>query len=169
MARVTVVPYDKAWGAEFEKIKGEIVTALGDLIVGVEHVGSTAVVGLCAKPCIDLDVVITDYAVFDAVVKGLARIGYTHEGDLGIKDREAFCYADKPHLYHHHLYVCPQDSEELHRHLVFRDLLRNDPQAALAYGQTKARAAALFPDDIDGYMAHKAPCIEALYRACGLL
>ena len=58
--RVVVVPYDAAWKDAFEKIKGEIECALGDLAIGIEHVGSTSVEGLCAKPCIDIDVIIED-------------------------------------------------------------------------------------------------------------
>ena len=163
-ARVTVIPYDAAWKNAFEPIAAEIRLALGDMIVGIEHVGSTSVEGLSAKPCIDIDVVIPDYSVFDRVVERLADIGYVHEGDLGIKDREAFCYSDKPHLYKHHLYVCPQYSEELRRHIAFRDLLQSDPEAAERYGRVKEMAAELFPDDIDKYIEYKSPCIRDLYE-----
>ena len=167
-ARVIVMPYDKAWKRAFEEIKKELEEALGDLLVTVEHVGSTSVEGLSAKPCIDIDAVIADYTNFDAVAHRLASIGYIHEGDLGIKDREAFAYTDKPHLYKHHLYVCPQYSAELHRHTTFRDFLRTHPEAAARYGAVKEKAAQLFPDDIDGYMAYKSSCIEELYALCGL-
>ena len=166
--KVIVLPYDEAWQAAFEKIKGEIEEAIGGLIIGVEHVGSTSVKGLPAKPCIDIDVIIKDDSVFPAVVDGLKAIGYIHEGDLGIKDREAFRYADKPHLMMHHLYVCPQYSEELHRHITFRDFLRSNPAAVKRYRLTKEKAAELFPNDIDGYIAYKSPCIEELYKECGL-
>lgn len=167
-AKVIVLPYDPAWKSDFNNIRREIEAATGDLIVGIEHVGSTAVEGLSAKPCIDIDVVIRDYSVFDRVVCRLESIGYFHEGDLGIKDREAFCYTGKAHLQKHHLYVCPQASAELSRHITFRDYLRSNPEAAKQYGQAKEAAAKLYPNDIDGYIAHKSPCIEALYRACGL-
>ena len=166
--KVIVLPYDAAWESAFEAIKAEIQTALGDLMLGIEHVGSTSVKGMSAKPCIDIDVVIRDYSVFDAVVQKLDAIGYIHEGDLGIQDREAFKYADKPHLMTHHLYVCPRDSEELHRHIVFRDFLRKNPEAVKEYSMVKEKAAALFPDDIEQYIAFKAPCIEELYIKCGL-
>ena len=166
--KVIVLPYDKAWQSAFENIRLELEATLGDLIIGIEHVGSTSVEGLSAKPCIDIDVIIRDYSSFDAVVQKLATIGYIHEGDLGIKDREAFTYTDKCHLLKHHLYVCPQDSRELHRHITFRDFLRNNPEAAKKYGQTKEQAALLFPDDIDGYIKYKSPCIEELYKLCGL-
>lgn len=167
-ARVFVVPYDVAWKSAFEDIKIELESALGDLIIGIEHVGSTSVKGLSAKPCIDVDVIIKDYTVFDAVVSKLASIGYIHEGDLGIKDREAFKYTDKPHLMTHHLYVCPQNSEELHRHVMFRDFLRSNAEAARKYSSVKETAAELFPNDIDKYIEYKSPCIEELYKQCGL-
>ena len=167
-ARVTVVPYDAGWQAAFAEIKKEIESAVGAWIIGVEHVGSTAVEGLSAKPCIDIDVVIADDSVFPSVVKGLAAIGYEHEGDLGIRGREAFRYSDKPHLRAHHLYVCPADSEELRRHIVFRDYLRKDPEAVKQYSRVKEAAAAQYPNDIGQYMAAKAPCIAQLYARCGL-
>ena len=167
-AKVIVLPYDTAWKTAFEEIKKELAEAIGDLIIGIEHVGSTAVEGLSAKPCIDIDVIIRDYSIFDAVVCKLKTIGYIHEGDLGIKDREAFKYSDKPHLLNHHLYVCPQDSEELHRHITFRDFLRSNPEAVKKYSLSKETAAQLFPDSIDQYIEYKSPCIEELYKMCGL-
>ena len=155
--KVTVLPYDTAWESAFEAIKAETEAALGDLILGIEHIGSTSVKGMSAKPCIDIDVVIRDYSVFDDVVQKLNAIGYIHEGNLGIKDREAFKYSDKSHLMTHHLYVCPKDSEELRRHIVFRDFLRQNPEAVKRYSKVKETAARLFPDSIDGYIKYKTP------------
>ena len=166
--RVIVLPYDRAWKADFEKIRAEIESAAGDLIERIEHVGSTSVEGMKAKPIIDIDVVIRDYSVFEDLVQKLAAIGYEHEGDLGVKHREAFRYADKPHLQAHHLYVCPADSEELRRHITFRDYLRSHPEAVRRYSDVKEQAARLYPDDIDGYIACKSPVIEEIYRLCGL-
>lgn len=108
---VIVETYNEMWTTEFEKIKAEIESVLANLCIGIEHVGSTSVVGLSAKPIIDIDIVIEDYLVFPEVIKKLNSIGYIHEGDLGIKDREAFKYVDKPHLQQHHLYVCPKYSK----------------------------------------------------------
>ena len=166
--RVAVVPYDEAWKSAFEKIKNEIESVIGDMILGIEHVGSTSVIGLSAKPCIDIDVIIKDYSVFDEIVRKLGASGYIHEGDLGIKDREAFKYLNKPHLMLHHLYVCPQYSEELHRHITFRDFLRNNAEAVEKYSLVKKTAAELFPDDIEKYIEYKSFCIEELYMQCGL-
>ena len=166
--KVTVLPYDSTWKSDFENIKNEIAGALNSLIIEIEHVGSTSVEGMSAKPCIDIDVVIEDYSVFDSVVRKLEAIGYIHEGDLGIKDREAFKYTGKTHLMTHHLYVCPKYSEELHRHITFRDFLRNNHEAVKKYSNVKEAAAKLFPDNIEKYIEYKSPCIEELYNMCGL-
>lgn len=166
--KVIVLPYDKKWKSDFEAIRKEIIAAIGDLIIGIEHVGSTSVEGLSAKPYIDIDVVIKDYSVFNTIVSKLEAIGYIYEGNLGIEGREAFKYFNKPHLQTHHLYVCPQQSKELHRHLTFRDFLRSNPEAVKKYGAVKEKAAQLFPDDIEKYIEYKSPCIEELYKMCGL-
>ena len=97
--KVIVLSYDEKWKYDYEDIKQEILNCAGDLIETIEHVGSTSVEGMSAKPCIDIDVVIKDYSVFEYLKDRLASIGYIHEGDLGIKDREAFKYYNKnPHL-----------------------------------------------------------------------
>ena len=166
--RVVVVSYEETWKTAFEEIKYEIEAEIGDLILGIEHVGSTSVEGMSAKPCIDIDVIIKDYSVLDEVVSKLGTIAYIHEGDLGIRDREAFKYVDKSHLMMHHLYVCPQYSEELHRHITFRDFLRHNPDAVKEYSMVKEKAARLYPNDIDQYMEYKSSCIEELYKKCGL-
>ena len=162
--RVIVLPYDEAWASDFEKIREEIKAALGDLALRIEHVGSTSVRGLSAKPIIDLDVVIRDASVLDEVVRCLAGIGYHHEGDLGIPGREAFKYEGKEHLRKHHLYVCATDSAELKRHIAFRDYLRSHPEAVQEYSRIKEEGAALYPEDMDRYIEHKAPLIQRIYE-----
>ena len=165
---VVVLPYDEQWEQAFAHIKDEIQEALGSLALRIEHVGSTSVRGLSAKPIIDIDVVIKDYSVFDAVVAALEEIGYHHEGDLGIAAREAFKYDGKEHLQKHHLYVCPQDSEELKRHIAFRNHLRSNPEAVRKYSRIKEEGAALYPDDIEKYIRHKSPFIDKIYREIGV-
>ena len=165
---VVVLPYDAQWRQDFLKIKDELIDALGQLAVSIEHVGSTSVQGLSAKPIIDVDVVIKDYSVLDRVIISLENIGYRYEGDLGIAGREAFKYDGKEHLRKHHLYVCPQDSAELHRHIALRDYLRSHPEAAREYGRIKEEGARLYPFDIDGYIEYKSPFIEKIYANIGL-
>lgn len=166
--RVVVVPWDAGWESDFRAIRDEIAPALGGLTLGIEHVGSTSVPGLSAKPIIDIDVVIPDASALDAAIAALRGIGYRHEGDLGIAGREAFDYDGKPHLRRHHLYVCPRNSAELRRHIAFKGYLRAHPEAVREYSRIKEAGAALYPDDIDGYIAHKSPFIEGVYREIGL-
>lgn len=166
--RVEVSPYDSAWAQDFQAIKKELDSALGDLALSIEHVGSTSVPGLSAKPIIDIDVVIEDETKLPAVVKALGSIGYTHEGNKGIKGREAFAYEGKEHLRKHHMYVCTKDASELKRHLTFRDYLREHSEEVEAYSRVKEEGAKRYPFDIDGYIEFKSPYIEGIYRKIGL-
>lgn len=161
---VVVLPYDEQWKQDFLLIKDELTSALGQLAMRIEHVGSTSVEGLSAKPIIDIDVVIKDYTVLEEVVSALGAIGYLHEGDLGIAGREAFKYDGKEHLRKHHLYVCPEDSPELKRHIAFRDYLRTHPDAVRKYSRIKEEGAELYPYDIDRYIEHKSPFIRKIYE-----
>lgn len=161
---VVVLPYDENWAHAFRDIEAELKAALGSLAKRIEHVGSTSVPGLWAKPIIDIDTVIENRSLLDRVIRALETAGYRHEGDLGIPGREAFAYEGKTHLMKHHLYVCAEDSRELKRHLAFRDYLRAHPEAVNEYGRVKREAAALYPYDIDGYIAHKSPFIAKIYE-----
>lgn len=165
---VVVLPYDEAWENDFLAIRAELQTALEGLALRIEHVGSTAVRGLSAKPIIDIDVVIRDDSLLDAVVPALGKIGYRHEGNLGIAGREAFKYEGKEHLRRHHLYVCPRDSAELNRHLAFRDYLRSHPEAVREYSRVKEEGAARYPNEIEKYIEYKAPFIERIYSEIGI-
>lgn len=166
--RVVVEKWKPQWKYEYEKI----VTSLGkDIIynsIKIEHVGSTSVEGLSAKPVIDLDIVI-EKDKFAIIKELLNEKGYEYEGDLGIEGREAFSYSGKEELMTHHLYVCPKDSKELFKHITFRDFLKNNPALASEYSKVKEQAAVLYPDDIDKYMEFKSEIIEKIYKKCGLL
>lgn len=165
---VVVEKWNLKWKDEFERI----VDSLGEDVIynsiKIEHVGSTSVEGLSAKPIIDLDIVIENDK-FEIIKRLLNDKGYKHEGDLGIEGREAFSYSGKEELMTHHLYVCPKDSEELFKHITFRDFLKNNSALASEYSKVKEQAAVLYPDDIDKYMEFKSEIIEKIYKRCGLL
>ena len=166
--RVVVEKWNPQWKYEYENI----VASLGkDIIynsIKIEHVGSTSVEGLSAKPVIDLDIVI-EKDKFAIIKELLNKKGYEHEGDLGIEGREAFSYSGKEELMTHHLYVCPKDSKELFKHITFRNFLKNNPALAAEYSKVKEQAAVLYPDDIDKYMEFKSKIIEKIYKKCRLL
>lgn len=166
--RVVVEKWNPQWKYEYEKI----VASLGkDIIynsIKIEHVGSTSVEGLSAKPVIDLDIVI-EKDKFAIIKELLNKKGYEYEGDLGIEGREAFSYSGKEELMTHHLYVCPKNSKELFKHITFRNFLKNNPALAAEYSKVKEQAAVLYPDDIDKYMEFKSEIIEKIYKKCRLL
>ena len=164
---VIVVDYQKEWKHAFEDIKHELNLFLASKIIGIEHVGSTSVEGLSAKPIIDVDIIINNN--FEEVKALLQNHGYIHEGDLGIPTREAFKYEGKDHLMKHHLYVCSVDSPELKRHIMFRDFLKNSYEDMKAYGELKKKLALLYPKDIDKYIEGKSEFIQDIYKKCHCL
>ena len=149
---IVIVDYDPAWPQEFERLRERAAAAVGELAVAIEHVGSTAVRGLAAKPVIDLVVLLHTEDVRHAV-DPLVAIGYVHRGNLGVEGREAFGAPDGDSR--HHLYVSPTDSEELRAQLAFRDRLRRDAGLAAEYEALKRELAVTFRDDRPGYTEAK--------------
>jgi GrpB-like predicted nucleotidyltransferase (UPF0157 family) len=164
--RVIIVPYNPEWPAWFAQIKTFVETALVSVAHTIEHVGSTSIPGMMAKPIIDTDIIV-DRPVFPTVKDRLAEIGYLHQGDLGLSDREAFTLID-PHtidvLPTHHLYVCITGACELRKHLLFRDYLRTHDSDAQAYATLKSRLADQFGDDREGYTEAKSEFIMGIMR-----
>jgi GrpB-like predicted nucleotidyltransferase (UPF0157 family) len=165
MRAITVVDHDACWSEAFQRLRDRIWPVVADVAVAIEHVGSTAVPGLAAKPVIDLDVVLRSGDDVPVAVARLATLGYAHLGELGIDGREAFAPpAGSPD---HHLYLCPPDSPALANHLALRDHLRRHPELASAYGELKKRLADAFAHDIDGYVAGKTAFIIGVLREVG--
>ena len=160
--RVEVVAYNPDWKQEFLRICGMLQPLIGDLVLSIEHVGSTAVEGLAAKPIIDIDVVMESYAVFPSIVERLAAAGFRHEGNLGVPGREAFKRDGDDGFMKYHLYVCPQNSQSLREHIALRDWLRTHPEARDAYGALKQANAEQYRYDIDGYIAAKTDFIRGI-------
>jgi GrpB-like predicted nucleotidyltransferase (UPF0157 family) len=153
MRRIEVVDYDPRWPKTFERLRSRIWPALRDVALSVEHVGSTSVPGLPAKPIIDISIVVPERSDVQAGISRLATLGYVHRGDLGVEGREAFANPDGLPI--HNLYLCPRDSVALANHLAIRTYLRTDPEAAREYGELKKQLAERFPHDIDGYIDGK--------------
>lgn len=162
MKTIVVTDYDPQWPVYFEQIRAYLWPAIQDLATGVEHVGSTSVPGLAAKPIIDLDIIIPTADLLSPIVQRLEPLGYTHLGNLGIAGRDAFRQLND--LPPHHLYVCPADSIGLQNHLTVRDSLRADPAAREAYGELKKRLAVAFPTDIDRYVDGKTDLIVTILQ-----
>lgn len=160
---VAIEEYDPAWPVEFERLKVRVLRALGDGAVRVEHVGSTAVPGLAAKPVIDLDVVIRSQDDLPDAIERLATIGYVHKGDLGVPGRESFRWPAGERR--HHLYVVADGSREHRRHLLFRDYLRAHRDKAEKYATLKQELAQRHADDRDAYTRGKSEFVESVLAA----
>lgn len=159
---VVIVAYDPSWPDAFASLRDRVAAALGDLPVAIEHVGSTSVPGLGAKPVIDLDVVLAATADVPEAIRRLATIGYIHQGDLGIAGREAFgAPQDTPA---HHLYAVVQGIPAHRDHVLFRDYLRTHPEAVQAYDALKAANADRFRADRDAYQDAKQEFVEGIIR-----
>ena len=166
MKTVIVLPYTTDWEKAFRLIEALLAAGLRGIQHSIEHVGSTAIPGMVAKPIIDIDVVI-DRRDFVETKKRLKEMGYMHEGDLGIKDREAFDLTDpdrRERMPAHNLYVCPQDSEELRRHVAFRDYLRVHPHQRSELSALKQELARAHQGNRDAYQAGKADLVKKILK-----
>jgi GrpB-like predicted nucleotidyltransferase (UPF0157 family) len=164
--RVVVVDYDAEWPRLFEKRRTAIWPAVADVALRIEHVGSTSVPGLAAKPIVDMTIVVARRDDVAVAIARLATLGYHHKGNLGIEDREAF--DEPPDLPRHNLYVCPEGTLGVVNQVAVRDYLRAHPDAARRYGELKKRLAEQFPNDIDGYVFGKTDFILDVLRRAGL-
>lgn len=150
--------YDPRWPALFCELRDALPAGLRMCARSIEHVGSTAVPGLAAKPIIDIDVVVADEADVAEAIAMLAAAGYPHKGDAGVPGREAF--DQPPHLPEHHLYLCVEGAGPLVAHLRLRDHLRANPGTAREYAALKRELTAAYGDDREGYTEAKTVFIE---------
>ncbi|MBY3621856.1 GrpB family protein [Acinetobacter sp. CUI P1] len=159
---VEVVPYDPEWKVEFNRIRDQLLSYVGDLILTIEHVGSTSIEGLAAKPIIDLDLVMDSYDVLPQIIERLQLHGYEHQGNLGIEGREAFKRRQADKFMKYHLYVCPKDGKGYLEHIAFRDYLRSNASARQAYAEVKQRLAVQYRYDIDAYCEGKTAFVTSI-------
>ena len=175
--KVVGVEYDPNWANQFADLREVLAQHLETNILAIEHVGSTSVQGLKAKPIIDLSIVVEDNdETLAKVIHKLSTLGYIHRGDLGIKGREAFkrpveqvpYTQEEKTWFVHHLYVCKEGNLALQNHLSFRDYLRTHPEAVAAYGDLKQYLAKKFTYDIDAYIDGKTEFITQILAKVGI-
>lgn len=163
---VLVVAHDPAWRAQFEAIARDLGQALAAVPhVSIEHVGSTSVAGLAAKPVLDIDILVRADQVA-AAVGALGQVGYVHRGDLGITGREAFrAPDDSPRR---HVYVSTPDNLHVKNHLAVRHVLRTRTDLRDEYGAVKLGLAADPEMDIDTYVARKSGILQKILAESSL-
>lgn len=163
--RVEVVPWDPQWSIDFESIRRELIDACGAIRVrSIEHVGSTSVPGLVAKPVIDVAVVVGRDDV-PAAIAALQTAGYRYLGERGVPDRHAF--AEPAHGPARNVYVAVDGALPLRNHLAVRDVLRSDAGLRRRYGELKLELASREIADMDTYVAAKTPVLMEVLRASG--
>ncbi|HMD35554.1 MAG TPA: GrpB family protein [Vicinamibacterales bacterium] len=163
---VVVVDYDDDWPLQFEERRAAVWPAVADIALRIEHVGSTSIPGLAAKPIIDMTIVVAHRDDLAPTIERLATIGYRHRGDLGIEGREAFDHP--PEFQKHNLYVCAEGTIGVVNQVAVRDYLRAHPDVARSYGKLKKSLAAEFPHDIESYVFGKTDFVLDVLRRAGL-
>lgn len=162
--RITICDYDRAWPAEFEQERTRLHTALGSIVTTIEHVGSTAVPGLAAKPIIDMLVGVHNLSEARVrSIEALAALGYTYMADYEAwLPGEMLFRKGTPGPWTHHAHVMERSSPRWDELMLVRDYLRTHHDVATAYGELKKALAAVFQDDIAGFRDAKRPFLQAV-------
>ena len=158
MVVTLVQKYNPEWPKWFEEIKAHLGEKVGQACIGIEHVGSTSIPEMTAKPIIDLILVIQPER-FAEIKALLEEHGYYHEGDKGIEDRKAFKIEDDSltnFIPPHHLYVCPKNSVELVKETALRDFLKRNKAYASRLCELKLELAERYHNNLEAYMEGKA-------------
>lgn len=164
MQQVQVHPPDPQWPQAYAAESAQVARALGDTIVHIHHIGSTAIPQIYAKPVIDMLAEVSDIDRVDACNAALAALGYTALGEYGLPGRRYFRKDNGAGVRTHHLHTFQLGSPEVIRHLAFRDFMRANPDCAQQYSDLKRALATQYPHDIDGYMDGKDEFVKAMER-----
>ena len=163
---IVVVDYDPVWPEWFDALHGYVWPAIHEVAVRIDHVGSTAVPGLAAKPIIDMDIVVEAESDVPVVIGQLAEIGYRWRGDLGVAGRQALKLVGGDALPPHQLYLVVENNKAHLDHWLLRDLLREDAQARERYASLKRHNVQAAQGNMEVYVAAKAAFVaELLTRA----
>jgi GrpB-like predicted nucleotidyltransferase (UPF0157 family) len=158
---VRIVDHDPTWSVRAEEELRRLAQALGALAARLDHVGSTAVPGLAAKPILDLQVAVTAIEPVGAYAGSLASLGYLFVPEPASPDYHFFAKPpERPRS--HHLHVCAAGSEHERRHLAVRDFLRAHDDEAARYAELKRELVARHPQDRLAYIAGKEPYVSEL-------
>src|SRR3712207_1186257 len=155
MMRVEVVPHDPRWRDAFEAEAKRIAEALGENVMAVHHVGSTAIPGIYAKPIVDMLVEVRDASEVDGRSRSMEALGYEVMGEYGIHGRRYFRKDSREGIRTHHVRAFEAGSAEALRHLAFRDYMIAHPADAQRYSELKRRLADEHPQNMDGYIDGK--------------
>jgi len=152
---VQLVEHQPEWMRLADEAREEIQSASGGLLIDVQHVGSTAVPDLAAKPILDFAGAVADPKVMPQLVDQLAHIGYIYRGDAGTGGGHFFVRESAPDVRTIHLHVVTSDDPQWANYIRFREILRQDPEVREQYARLKAELEAKYADDRPSYTASK--------------
>ena len=157
---VELFPYDSGWPFAFERIRAGLAELLRPHVVAIDHIGSTSVPGLAAKPLIDVDITLQGLEHISPATGILLAQNYEARGNRYNDDVWAFMlrHGTPPQR----IYLLPPQNETHRKRTIFRDHLRAHPETAAAYAALKQDLAAKFRDDGDRYTASKAEFVNAI-------
>src|SRR2546423_2207196 len=155
MRKVEVVPHNPQWRDAFEAEAKHVAAALGENVVAIHHIGSTAIPNIYAKPVLDLLVEVRDITEVDGQSSAMESLGYEVMGEYGIPGRRYFRKDNQEGIRTHNIHAFEADSAEVERHLAFRDYMIAHPGEAQRYSELKRKLAEEHPQSIDGYMDGK--------------
>jgi len=157
---VKLVTYDEKWSNEFQNTKQEIKSILGENVIDIQHIGSTSIKGICAKPILDVAVAVKSLLGLNK--NGMINAGYDACGESGVSGRNLFVKRKDGHISTHHIHCYEKDNEKLSALIQFRDFLNNHFEYAQQYCDLKKRLAKEFPKDRDAYTAGKEQFINMI-------
>ena len=157
------MPHSPDWAAAFRDEAERLRAALGEEVVAVHHVGSTAIPGIKAKPIIDVLLEAREVERLDDFGLEMTALGYEARGEFGIPGRRFFVKHTEGRRTHH-IHAFTTGNPELERHLAFRDFMISHPKEAAAYGRLKEDLARRFPTDIEAYMDGKDAFIKEMEK-----
>ncbi len=159
---VVVVDYDPQWPIVYKKEKVEILRVIGDKVVAIKHIGSTAVPGLGAKPIIDIMVAVRHLSDANQCIQPLQSIGYEYVLEPEVQIPEWRYFRKGPQEAHKHLHMVEPTSDFWRRHLLFRDYLRSHPKVAREYYELKKQLATECGLDRKAYTEAKTAFIQSI-------
>jgi GrpB-like predicted nucleotidyltransferase (UPF0157 family) len=160
--KIEILPYSEEWPRLFALQGSGLQTALGDVALRIDHIGSTAVPGLAAKPIIDIQISVADLEPLEAFAAPLRGLGYVHRADNPERTKRYFREAPGARRTHIHVRRAGGFSEQFA--LLFRDYLRVDDTAVSEYATVKRRCAAEHPHDRAAYVAAKDSFVWEIIR-----
>jgi GrpB-like predicted nucleotidyltransferase (UPF0157 family) len=160
--KVEVVPHNPNWNQDFQDESAQVMAALGDNVIAIDHIGSIAISTIYAKPIIDILVSVADIAKVDDHNASMQGLGYEVMGEYGIAGRRYFRKDNESGIRTHHVHAFTIGSAQINRHLAFRDCMRVHSDDAQRYSDLKQTLAKQYPDDIEGYMNGKDEFIKAI-------